>query len=84
MDKQFALVLAGQVSAGLTRGDDELHRARAALLAIGLMVLNASGNDELVAETLAISDHAIATVSGDGLSVTYTPEDSLDAGIDPL
>jgi hypothetical protein len=73
IDKQFALVLAGQVSAGLTQGDNELGRARASLTAIGLMVLNASDRDPLVAETLALSDHAVATVSGDGLSITYTP-----------
>jgi hypothetical protein len=74
IEKQFALVLAGQVSAGLIHGDNELGRARAALTAIGLMVLNASGRDPDVAEQLAISDHATATVDGDSVLISYVPE----------
>lgn len=77
MSKQIehglALAIAGQVSAGLTRGDNELDRARACLQAIGLFMLTATDREQLIVDTLALSDHTVATVSGDGLSISYTP-----------
>jgi hypothetical protein len=69
----LALALAGQVSAGLTPGDNELERAHASLISIGLMVLNASDRDDLVRATLELSEHATVTVSRDGLSISYVP-----------
>lgn len=73
MEKEFALVLAGQVSTGLLEGDDELARARAALITIGMMVLNASDRDEDVRAQLEIVGNAVVTVDGGTTTVTYTP-----------
>lgn len=73
MEHSLALALAGQVSAGLTRGDGELERARASLVAIGLMLLTATDRDPMIVDVLELSERAVATVSGDGLSVRYTP-----------
>jgi hypothetical protein len=76
MKQSLALALAGQVSAGLTPGDGELERARASLISIGLMVLNMSGHDDLVRSTLELSERAHVTLSRDGMSITYTPDNA--------
>lgn len=74
IEKEFALVLAGQVSAGLIRGDNELERARASLTTIGLMVLNASKHDPDVVSQLEIIEHSTVTVEGDNVLISYIPE----------
>lgn len=73
IEREFALVLAAQVSAGLTKGDNELERARASLQTIGLMVLNASDHDEQVAAQLELSYHTTAIVLDGSTHITYRP-----------
>lgn len=51
----LALAIAGQVGAGLARGDAEGERARMALVAIGLMIRTADGS-ELVEVALQMSE----------------------------
>ena len=73
------MALAGQVSAGLTPGEGELERARAALTAIGLMVLNASAS-ERAREVLALVERSRVTEHGAGSTrVEYRPPGADDA-----
>lgn len=54
IDDAFAFALASQVSVGLAAGDHAAERARASLLAIGLMLYNAT-DDTHVHEALSLS-----------------------------
>lgn len=63
IEHRFAVVLAGQVAAGLLRGDNEKERARASLTSIGLMLQNATDNDDQVCEILSLIDKGIVTVT---------------------
>lgn len=57
IEEGLAVSVAGQVAVGLMRGDDdELVRARVALLAIGLMVRNAVPENSPVHEILDFAD----------------------------
>ena len=73
MEYSLAIAMAGQVSTGLTPGDNELEHARGALTALGLMLLNATENDETIRDVLQMSEQSRITVSSDGMSQTYTP-----------
>jgi hypothetical protein len=60
ISETFAVVLAGQVAAGLTPGEGQVERMRASLLVIGLMVRN-TANSQLVNDVLAMVDHSVVT-----------------------
>lgn len=73
LDTSLALALASQVSVGLTPGGSELERARASLMAIGLMILN-SNKDSDVQEVLQFPSYGTFEVQEDGsVSITITP-----------
>lgn len=69
----LALAIAGMVGAGLTPGDGEKERAQSSLMAIGLMILNATDRDEIIQATLDMADRSHVTISKDGMSISYTP-----------
>jgi hypothetical protein len=79
IDEGLALSLAGQVSAGLTPGEGQHDRMYGSLVAIGLMVRNAS-RSEAVQETLDLIDRSEVTEHGDGVTRYEThfawPEDA--------
>ena len=56
----LAVAIAGQVSAGIAAGDGREERAVAALTAIGLMLMNASG-DEVVEAVLQSAEKTHVT-----------------------
>jgi hypothetical protein len=61
MEEGLAVAMAGQVAVGLTPGDDQDLRAQAALMALGMMLLNACPDDERVRQALAASDSTLIT-----------------------
>lgn len=78
IDPSFARTLAGQVAAGLARTAvdpdpsheqrhvvtaDECQRARTALIAIGIMLIEATPGDELVENVLALAETSYVTRS---------------------
>jgi hypothetical protein len=63
IDEMLAVAIAGQVSAGLTPGDEQERRMRGALIAIGLMVRNTS-DSPLVQGALDLIDRTTVTVEG--------------------
>lgn len=68
----FALAIAGQVASGLAPGDDENHRARSSLLAIGMMMQAAAVNDPRVAKQLEMVDRVKVTVYPSGWKIEST------------
>jgi hypothetical protein len=70
IDPGLASSMAGMVAVGLTPGDDHLDRAVAALLAVGMMLQNAT-DDPRVDEALGAADRAVVErMPGGGLRVT--------------
>ena len=57
INETFAVVLAGQVAAGLTRGDGQYQRMQGALTAIGLMLRNACPS-QLVQDVLDLIERS--------------------------
>lgn len=72
IDTGLALSIAGMVAAGLARGDAQEDRALASLLAIGLMLTNAT-DDQHVHDQLALADHATVTRTETGLLIEWKP-----------
>lgn len=63
----LAVALAGQVAAGLVRGEGQEERARASLFAIGLMISNAT-DSQIAHDVLAAIDGAVCVEHGYGVT----------------
>jgi hypothetical protein len=66
IEEGLAIAMAGQVAVGLTPGDGQAERASGALVALGMMLLNARPEDERLREALAVTDSAHITRTPDG------------------
>jgi len=75
----LAVVMASQCAVGVMEGDRQAERAQGALMAIGLMLLNATDRDPDVVEALASPEHAKIVAEDDGsITIRYTPPTSTD------
>jgi hypothetical protein len=84
IDDAFAFAMACQVSAGLAAGDMAAERARSSLLAIGLMLYNAS-DDKHVRDALDLSSRMrIRATSTGGVTMDGMNEREARANVRPL
>jgi hypothetical protein len=73
IERGLAISLAGQVSAGLAAGEGQEERAVRSLIAIALMLLNAT-DEPIVHETMAlIEDMSVERTEHGGWQFTFRP-----------
>jgi hypothetical protein len=78
LDEGLALSIAGQISAGLTPGEGQPDRMFGSLVAIGLMIRNAT-DSQAVQETLDLIEHSEVTEHGDGVTRIATRFEDADS-----
>lgn len=82
IDPAFARVLASQVAVGLMRSGGpsevptpEAQRSRSCLMVIGLMLMNACPDDDVVAASLDLAERATVHEVPGGIELHSTPPD---------